>query len=73
MYNQVVPWMMQNRGNFDVFVHPNSGFEREDHHDWGMWYAICKKIYVRSFVLSLGWDNLGFSIYLTPSSLNNFT
>ena len=38
-YGTVVPWVMQNRGNFDVFVHPNTGFEREDHHDWGMWYG----------------------------------
>eukprot|EP01111_Echinosteliopsis_oligospora_P012036 TRINITY_DN4090_c0_g1_i1.p1 TRINITY_DN4090_c0_g1~~TRINITY_DN4090_c0_g1_i1.p1 ORF type:complete len:185 (+),score=38.23 TRINITY_DN4090_c0_g1_i1:58-612(+) len=36
-FQRVVPWVMQNRGNFDVFVHPNSGFEREDHHDWSFW------------------------------------
>jgi hypothetical protein len=26
----VAPWFMQYRGNFDVLIHPNSGFERED-------------------------------------------
>lgn len=29
---------MQNRGNFDVFVHPNSGWEHEDHAKWAFWY-----------------------------------
>jgi len=33
----VAPWIMQNRGNFDCFIHPNSGFEREDHKEWGLW------------------------------------
>jgi aromatic ring-cleaving dioxygenase len=27
-------WMMQHRGVFDVFVHPNSGCEIYDHRDW---------------------------------------
>eukprot|EP00008_Paramoeba_atlantica_P014493 CAMPEP_0201500950 /NCGR_PEP_ID=MMETSP0151_2-20130828/83330_1 /ASSEMBLY_ACC=CAM_ASM_000257 /TAXON_ID=200890 /ORGANISM="Paramoeba atlantica, Strain 621/1 / CCAP 1560/9" /LENGTH=411 /DNA_ID=CAMNT_0047894425 /DNA_START=63 /DNA_END=1298 /DNA_ORIENTATION=+ len=36
-YAHVVPWMMQNRGPFSVFVHPNSGYERNDHHSWGVW------------------------------------
>ncbi len=34
-----VPWIMQNRGNFDVFVHPNSGWEREDHARWAFWFV----------------------------------
>jgi aromatic ring-cleaving dioxygenase len=30
-------WIMQNRGDFDIFIHPNTGCEVEDHRDWGMW------------------------------------
>jgi hypothetical protein len=30
-------WIMQNRGALDVFIHPNTGFERNDHEDWGIW------------------------------------
>jgi len=36
-YNLVVPWMFQNRGNFSIVVHPNTGFEYEDHSIWAMW------------------------------------
>jgi len=32
-----VPWIMQNRGQFDILVHPNSGCEIEDHRDWPVW------------------------------------
>eukprot|EP00128_Syssomonas_multiformis_P001366 Colp12_sorted_trinity150504_noHs@25276 len=36
-YPAISQWMMQNRGQFDVFIHPNTGFERNDHKDWGVW------------------------------------
>jgi len=32
-----VQWIMLNRGQFDVFVHPNSGCEIHDHRDTCMW------------------------------------
>ena len=28
---------MQNRGDLDVLVHPNSGCEFEDHTEWAFW------------------------------------
>ena len=33
----MMEWMMQNRGQFTVLVHPNSGCEVEDHSDWTFW------------------------------------
>jgi len=33
----VVEWMIQNRGEFDVLVHPNSGWEFHDHTVWASW------------------------------------
>jgi len=36
-FNLVVPWMMQHRGDFSVVVHPNTGYEYEDHSIWAMW------------------------------------
>jgi aromatic ring-cleaving dioxygenase len=36
-YSLVVPWMIQNRGEFSLLVHPNSGYEYEDHSIWAMW------------------------------------
>lgn len=36
-YQLVVPWMFQNRGDFSLIVHPNSGYEYEDHTIWAMW------------------------------------
>eukprot|EP01108_Squamamoeba_japonica_P006750 TRINITY_DN5518_c0_g1_i1.p1 TRINITY_DN5518_c0_g1~~TRINITY_DN5518_c0_g1_i1.p1 ORF type:complete len:280 (-),score=36.34 TRINITY_DN5518_c0_g1_i1:37-834(-) len=32
-----VPWIMANRGSLDIFVHPNSGMEVNDHMEWGLW------------------------------------
>lgn len=28
---------MQNRGEFSIVVHPNTGYEYEDHSLWAMW------------------------------------
>lgn len=36
-YGLVVPWMLQNRGNFSLLVHPNTGYEYEDHSIWASW------------------------------------
>jgi len=37
LFGETVPWIMQNRGEFDIMVHPNSGFEHEDHAKWAIW------------------------------------
>ena len=37
LFAETVQWAMQNRGNYDVLVHPNSGCELEDHSWWAMW------------------------------------
>jgi len=36
-YQRTVTWMAQNRGNYDMLVHPNSGCETEDHTAWALW------------------------------------
>ena len=36
-YALVVPWFMQHRGQFSVLIHPNTGFEYEDHSIWASW------------------------------------
>lgn len=36
-FGVVVPWIMQNRGIYDVLIHPNSGCELEDHSWWAVW------------------------------------
>jgi len=36
-YHDTVPWMMQNRRNYDVLVHPNSGCMLDEHRDWSHW------------------------------------
>ena len=33
----VIPWMSQNRGEFSLLVHPNTGCEYEDHDKWAFW------------------------------------
>jgi len=33
-YGEIVPWFMQNRGDSDILIHPNTGYEIEDHRDW---------------------------------------
>ena len=30
-YALVMPWMLQHRGDFSMIVHPNTGYEYEDH------------------------------------------
>jgi aromatic ring-cleaving dioxygenase len=36
-FNLLVPWMMQHHGEFSMIVHPNTGFEYEDHSDYCLW------------------------------------
>lgn len=36
-FNDIVPWVMQHRGKYDVLVHPNTGCEMEDHSWWAFW------------------------------------
>jgi len=39
-YADTVPWMMQNRGSYDVLVHPNScelTCAAQDHLEWPIW------------------------------------
>ena len=33
----VVSWIMQHKGPYDILVHPNTGCEMEDHSTWAMW------------------------------------
>ena len=36
-FGAVVPWFVQNRGQFNLLVHPNTGCEYEDHSIWAQW------------------------------------
>jgi len=36
-YSEIALWFMQNRDDFDIMIHPNSGYELEDHKDWPLW------------------------------------
>ena len=36
-FDVIVRWIMQNRGIYDLFVHPNSGCQVDDHTRWAMW------------------------------------
>eukprot|EP00047_Mylnosiga_fluctuans_P004065 m.232525 g.232525 ORF g.232525 m.232525 type:complete len:229 (-) comp12371_c0_seq1:64-750(-) len=36
-FSLVVPWLFQNRGEFTLLVHPNTGCEYEDHSIWALW------------------------------------
>jgi hypothetical protein len=37
MFSTFVPWIIQNRGHYDILVHPNSGCLVEDHSSWALW------------------------------------
>jgi hypothetical protein len=49
---------MQHRGNFDVLLHPNTGYERMDHLRWGIWAGKSHKLdlSINSFSFALGSD-----------------
>ena len=36
-YEKAVSWIMQNRNDLDVLVHPNSGCHHHDHEKWPVW------------------------------------
>lgn len=33
----VLPWLVEHRGDLTLFVHPNTGQSLEDHRDRGLW------------------------------------
>jgi aromatic ring-cleaving dioxygenase len=39
-YSLVVPWLLQHRGAYSMVIHPNTGFEYEDHSIWASWSGI---------------------------------
>lgn len=45
-FPEVVSWLALNHGTLDVFVHPNTGNELEDHRDRAVWLG-------RSYTLNL--------------------
>ena len=47
-FASTVPWIMQRRGEFDLFVHPNTGCEVVDHTVWPVvggtkWCDLCSR------------------------------
>jgi len=36
-FYETVSWIMQNRGIYDILVHPNTGCYMEDHDQWAFW------------------------------------
>lgn len=48
-FDVVVPWIMQNRNNYDVLIHPNTGCELEDHTWWALWGGQPWKINMKAF------------------------
>jgi aromatic ring-cleaving dioxygenase len=37
LFQDISLWAMQHRGVFDILIHPNSGYEFEDHALWPVW------------------------------------
>ena len=37
LFAEIVPWLALNRGQLDIFVHPNTGNDIADHTDHVMW------------------------------------
>jgi aromatic ring-cleaving dioxygenase len=44
LFSQVVPWLMLNRNNLVVFVHPLSGNDLVDHRDRAMWMGAVRPL-----------------------------
>jgi aromatic ring-cleaving dioxygenase len=36
-FHEVTSWFLQNREDYDVLIHPNTGCEIEDHSWWALW------------------------------------
>jgi len=51
-YSLVVPWMIQHRGDFSLIVHPNTGFEYEDHSIWASWTGLAQPLDMSIFTES---------------------
>ena len=52
-YDLVVPWLFQNRGEFTLLVHPNTGCEYEDHSIWAQWSG-------QQWILDMSYSGPGF-------------
>jgi len=37
LFAEFVPWLMLNRGDLVVFLHPNTDDDLRDHRDWPLW------------------------------------
>lgn len=37
LFPEIVPWLMLNRGDLVVFLHPNTDDDLRDHRDWPAW------------------------------------
>lgn len=37
LFAEIVPWLMLNRGDLIVFLHPNTDDDLRDHRDWPAW------------------------------------
>jgi len=63
-YQQSVLWMTQHHGDLDMFVHPNSGCEIEDHTLWPLWGGKPWEIDISAF----HYDCMGCSIFSCRAS-----
>lgn len=57
LFAQLVPWLMMNRGDLVVFVHPLTGNDRVDHRDRALWMGAVRPLDLS--VLSDTQDELG--------------
>lgn len=37
LFYSVATWFMQNRGEYEIFLHPNTGCQIKDHSVWALW------------------------------------
>jgi DOPA 4,5-dioxygenase len=44
LFEQVVPWLMLNRGDLVVFVHPLTGDDLVDHRDRALWMGAVRPL-----------------------------
>lgn len=54
-FADVIPWFIQNRGNYDVLIHPNTGCELEDHSSWAAWAGNPWEIDLEAFGHDFPW------------------
>jgi DOPA 4,5-dioxygenase len=41
VFAELVPWLMLNRGDLTIFLHPNTGDDLTDHRDFPLWLGEC--------------------------------